>query len=150
MADTMNFKLDTSDYLGHEYEEFKQSLMELALSEPKKYFELRKNVMRAVKVQAVKDVYDTYYNMLTEGLNKAGDRRLLSAPGGAILPSDGYIQGGFKPHISKQKVNEFALQAAKTLDDIAEKAVEMIIPADYRTIAENRQVMKTAGNLGIS
>jgi hypothetical protein len=119
-------------------------------NEPKKYFELRKNVLRAVKVQAVKDVYDTYYNMLTEGLNKAGDRRLLSTPGGAILPSDGYIQGGFKPHISKQKVNEFALQAAKTLDDIAEKAVEMIIPADYRTIAENRQVMKTAGNLGIS
>ena len=54
-----------------------------------------------------------------------------------------------KPNIPRQKVNEFALKAAKTLDAISEEAVEMILPADYRTIAENRQVQKTAGNLGI-
>jgi hypothetical protein len=45
-TDPMNFRLDPSDYLGHEHEQFKQTLMELALSEPKKYFELRKDVLR--------------------------------------------------------------------------------------------------------
>jgi hypothetical protein len=148
-TDPMNFRLDPSDYLGHEHEQFKQTLMELALSEPKKYFELRKDVLRCVKTQAVNDVYATYYHMLTEGLNKDESNRLLSNPGGAVLASDSYIRGGFRPNIPRQKVNEFALKAAKTLDAISEEAVEMILPADYRTIAENRQVQKTAGNLGI-
>jgi len=150
MSNPMNFRLNPSDYLGHEHEQFKQTLMELALSEPKKYFELRKDVLRCVKTQAVNDVYATYYHMLTEGLNKDESNRLLSNPStGAVLASDDYIKGKFRPNIPRQKVNEFALKAAKTLDAISEEAVEMILPADYRTIAENRQVQKTAGNLGI-
>jgi hypothetical protein len=102
-----------------------------------------------VKTQAVNDVYATYYHMLTTGMNKDESNRLLSDSRGTILASDDYIPGKFKPNIPRQKVNEFALKAAKTLDAISEEAVEMILPADYRTIAENRQVQKTAGNLGI-
>jgi len=149
MTQPMNFRLNASDYLAHENEQFKQTLMELALSEPKKYFELRKDVLRCVKTQAVNDIYDTYYYMLTEGLAKNGTDRLLRNAGGVALASDAYIPGNFKPFIPKQKVNEFALKAAKTLDAISEEAVEMILPADYRTIAENRQTQKTVGNLGI-
>jgi len=51
---------------------------------------------------------------------------------------------GFKPSVPKQKVNEFALKA------IAEEAIEMIMPADYRMIAENRTVQKTASQLGFN
>jgi len=146
----MNFNILPSDYLGHEHEQFKQSLMELALSEPKKYFELRKDVLRCVKTQAVNDVYATYYHMLTTGSSKDTLHRLLYNPtSNTTLPSDAYLANQFKPCVPMQKVNEFALKAAKTLDAIAEEAVEMILPADYRTIAENRQVQKTVGNMGI-
>jgi hypothetical protein len=47
-------------------------------------------------------------------------------------------------------VNEFALKASKTIDAIAEEAIEMIMPADYRMIAENRTVQKTASQLGFN
>ena len=50
----------------------------------------------------------------------------------------------------KQKVNEFALKAAKTIDAIAEEAVEMLLPSDYRKIAEARTSQRTAGNMGFN
>jgi hypothetical protein len=141
----MNFQINPTDYLGHDHEVFKTKLMELALSEPKKYFELRRDVLVAVKKQAVDDAYKTYYYLLTNGGIKDGSVSIING-----RPSAGHIDGGFKPSMPMQKVNEFALKAAKTLDSIAEECIEMIMPADYRQIAENRTVQKTASNLGFA
>ena len=139
----MNFQINPTDYLGHDHEVFKTKLMELALSEPKKYFELRRDVLTAVKKQAVDDAYNTYYHLLTIGKLKNGATDLLNGKG-----SNAYVDGGFVPSMPMQKVNEFALKAAKTLDAIAEECIEMLLPQDYRQIAENRTVQKTASNLG--
>jgi hypothetical protein len=43
-----------------------------------------------------------------------------------------------------------ALKAAKTIDAIAEEAVEMLLPSDYRKIAEARTSQRTAGNMGFN
>ena len=139
----MNFQINPTDYLGHDHEVFKTKLMELALSEPKKYFELRRDVLTAVKKQAVDDAYNTYYHLLTIGKLKNGATDLLNGKS-----SNAYVDGGFVPSMPMQKVNEFSLKAAKTLDAIAEECIEMLLPQDYRQIAENRTVQKTASNLG--
>ena len=39
-----NFKIDPSDYLGIAHEEFKTNMLQLALTKPTEYFELRKLV----------------------------------------------------------------------------------------------------------
>ena len=148
---SMDFNIDPTDYLGHDNEVFKTKLMELALSEPKKYFEMRRDVLSAVKKQAVTSVYKTYYCLLTNGTTEKGTDSILNGK-----TSDTYLgdrsqpDEGFKPSVPKQKVNEFALKASKTLDAIAEEAIEMIMPADYRMIAENRPVQKTASQLGFA
>ena len=80
---------------------------------------------------------------MTTGKDKGGTNDILNGKG-----SNAYVSGGFKPSMPKQKVNEFALKAAKTLDAIAEECIEMLLPQDYRQIAENRTVQKTASNLG--
>jgi hypothetical protein len=139
----MNFQINPTDYLGHDHEVFRTKLMELALSEPKKYFELRRDVLTAVKKQAVDDAYNTYYHLLTTGQQKDGSTLILNGAN-----SIDYVPDGFKPNMPRQKVNKFALKAAKTLDAIAEECIEMLLPQDYRQIAENRTVQKTASNLG--
>jgi len=116
----MNFQINPTDYLGHDHEVFKTKLMELALSEPKKYFELRRDVLTAVKKQAVDDAYNTYYHLLTIGKLKNGATDLLNGTN-----SNAYVDGGFVPCMPMQKVNEFALKAAKTLHAIAEECIEM-------------------------
>ena len=139
---TTEFKIDPADYLGIEHEGFKQNMLELALSKPSEYFELRRIVLDHTKKETVKNIYTTYYNLLT--LGKKND-------GSDIVPSTGgtkMYDNKFKPHIPKQKVNEFSLMASKTIDRIAEDALEMILPQDYRKIAESRTTQKTSGEIG--
>ena len=146
----MDFNINPTDYLGHDNEVFKTKLMELALSEPKKYFEIRREVLAAVKKQAVNSVYKTYYFLLTNGTKENGTDSIFAGKVADTYLGTRTDGEGFQPCVPKQKVNEFALKASKTLDAIAEEAIEMIMPADYRQIAENRTVQKTASNLGFS
>jgi hypothetical protein len=135
-----NFKIDASDYLGIAHEEFKTNMLQLALTEPTKYFELRKTVLANVKRAAVQGQYEVYYNLLTTG-SKVGDAN----PGSVVGTGS-----GFEPSIPRQKVNEFALKAAKTIDHIAEEAIEMILPMNYKKISDERTMQHTAGTLGFA
>ena len=63
----------------------------------------------------------------------------------ARITTDG---GLYRPQMPKQKVNEFSLAVAKTTSEIAEKAIEMILPLNYKEIAQTRMADKTKGDLG--
>ena len=67
MADDFNFKINPADYLGIDYEKFKTEMLELAISQPDKYFKLRKTVLDGVKKKAVQQQYNVYYCLLTTG-----------------------------------------------------------------------------------
>ena len=128
MAD---FKLDTADYLSIEYSAFRDDMLELALSKPSEYFALRKTVLKAVKKDAVENMYKTYYNLLSAGTDVSGSK----------------IADGFVPHYPKQLVNQFALGAAKTIDKIAEDAIELLLPRNYKDIANERTSTKSKGEM---
>ena len=128
MAD---FKLDTADYLSIEYSAFRDDMLELALSKPSDYFALRKKVLQKVKKDAVANMYKTYYNLLSAGLDL----------------EDQPIDDLFKPHYPKQLVNQFALGAAKTIDKIAEDAIELLLPRNYKDIANERTSTKSKGEM---
>lgn len=151
MAD-FNFKLNPSDYLGINHESFKTNMLQLAITRPAQYFELRKAVLENVKRAAVQKQYAIYYWLLTTG-NTAADNGTDSARTVVNNPvaHDDVAQevfALFHPNVPKQKVNEFALKAAKTIDAIAEEAIEMILPMDYKKISDDRQIQNTAANLG--
>ena len=44
-----DFKIDPSDYLSIDYETFRDDMLELALTKPAEYFQLRKAVLKAVR-----------------------------------------------------------------------------------------------------
>ena len=88
--------------------------------------------------------YNIYYNLLTNGVKADGATSIFTGlDGGAPAAAD-----LFKPKYPKQLVNQFALGAAKTIDKISEDAVELVLPRDYKSIANERTSTKSKG-LGI-
>ena len=77
MGDNTNFKLDTADYLSIKHSAFRDDMLALALSKPSEYFQLRKNVLAAVKRKAVANIYAIYYDLLTEGKDGTGAHNKL-------------------------------------------------------------------------
>jgi hypothetical protein len=128
-----DFEIDTGDYLGIKYESFKDEMLSLALAEPSEYFLLRKVILERVKQQAVEDQFKIYYNLLTLGQEKSG-REII--PGDAGLKASTVAK--FVPNYPKQLTSQFALGAAKTIDKIAEEAVEILLPKDYKAISQDR------------
>ena len=145
-----NFKINPNDYLGTDNEQFKTRLLQVALAEPTRYFALRRAVLENVKNAAVQAQYDIYYYLLTNGSRQGYHGFPGSITRGYNPAAPAEIVDNFTPNIPKQKVNEFALKAAKTIDAIAEEAIEMILPMDYKKISEDRQIQQTAGNLGFA
>jgi hypothetical protein len=138
-----NFKIDPSNYAGIDHEAYRSDMLQLALSQPTVYTQLRKDVLQLVKKEAVNTQYAIYYSLLTKGETPEGTS-ILNSRG-----SNSQAQAGvFKPHVPNQVVNEFALKASKTIDRIAEEAIEMILPADWKQIADNRTFTKTKSTLG--
>ena len=151
MTDNFNFKIDPSEYTGIEHEELRTNLLNLALTQPTAYNKLRMNVLKKVKKAAAESQYAIYYYLLTEGCSAAEDGKTKS---NHILAgaTDGSVDhvGIFKPCVPKHIVNEFALKASATIDKIAEEAINMILPDDWKTIADQRLYTKTKGNTGFN
>ena len=150
MSSGFDFKIDVSDFRGIEHEEFR-NLLNLALTKPTDYNKLRMVVLRKVKKAAVDAQYGIYYYLLTEGCSVGTDGKTKS---NHILfdyrdGTENY-QGIFVPRVPKHIVNEFALKASATIDKIAEEAINMILPDDWKTIADQRLYTKTKGNTGFN
>ena len=140
MAST--FQIDPADYLSIDYESFRDDMLELALSSPAQYFKLRKAVLKQVKREACITQYNVYYSLLTLGNKADGATSIFQGLGGGDLPSE-EVRTAFKPHYPKQLCNQFALGASKTIDKIAEDAVELILPRDFKSIANERTSTKS-------
>ena len=120
-----NFQVDTSDYLGFQYEEYLNELMALAVSKPSEYYNTRAATLKLLKQVVVKTVYDTYYGLLTKG-TIAGQSPL----------------GDLVPHYPQQKASQFALGASKTINDILNSALDIILPANHLDVAKLKLTQK--------
>ena len=123
-----NFEIDTNDYLGFEYEEYLNSINAMAISKPSEYYALRARILKDVKKKAVKEVYDVYYKLLTtQDFGKYNGVDLV-------------------PHYPTQKASKFALEASATTNAILNKALEIVLPANYADIANSK--LKQKGEAG--
>lgn len=143
---SFRFNINPADYLGIDHEAYKTEMLQLALTNPADYFELRKTALDRIKRLAVQQQYGVYYWLLTEG-TLVGQNNTNSAVS-VVNGIRNNLDRLFVPKVPRQKVNEFALKAAKTIDAIAEEAIELLLPMNFKKIAEDRQGSRTAGNLG--
>ena len=139
-----NFKIDTTNYLGIGHSTFKNKLLEIALTQPAQYFKIRENVLKNVKEKAISNMYETFYNVMTDGTIKTPGGVVANAAYDAENPVGGTIDTNkvFVPQYPNQKVTEFALGAAKTLDSICDECIEIIMPLNYKDLAEARLARK--------
>ena len=129
------FEITPDDYLGFKYEEYKNDLYAMALSKPSEYFQLRKTVLQKVKTDAIGDIYKTFFNILSKGTDKS-NTQIVKIDNQAVAPS--YPQ---------QEVSKIALKAARTLDEILEQVIDIILPANFKDLANSRAVQKSDQNI---
>ena len=120
-----NFQVNTSDYLGFLYEEYLNNLQAIATSKPSDYYKIRADTLKALKQGIITEIYKTYYTLLTEG--KIDDVNTLN---------------GLKPCYPQQKASQFSLAASKTINEILNSALDIILPANHLDVAKMKLVEK--------
>ena len=85
---TITTTVDTSLYLGFKYQEYCNEIYAIALSTPSDYFKIRKKVLDKVKTEAIKDIYTSFFNILSLGTSQDGRTPIITpANGPALVPS---------------------------------------------------------------
>ena len=106
-------KVAVNNYLGNDYNQFKNDLYRLALTNPERYFDLRKNLLKKVEYDAIGGLYDSFYNALIYGKAMDGTPLFpIGAASGGILGSGS--GANVPPSYPEQKTNQFCLDAAST------------------------------------
>ena len=131
------FKIRPSIELGLLQKRQQSELLSLALSKPSEYFRLRQDVIDKITLNSVEQIYETYWNILTAGI----------VNGKQIEYEFGGDTKSFTPQLPESKVNEFALRCAMSIKEIAEEAIEDILPMNYNELAVNsaKGVLKAKG-----
>ena len=125
MTDRSVFKVSAKNQLGLDFQKTRAKLLSLALSKPEQYFDLREKVITAITENSVEGAYNAYWDLLTEG----------KFAGGQLKWPDG---DDFKPNLPESEVNRFALKVANAIKEIAEEAVDEILPMDVDELAKKR------------
>jgi len=120
-----NFQVNTSDYLGFKYEEYLNNLMAIAMSRPSEYYDMRAKTLKALKQDVIETIYNTYYGLLTTGVIN-GQNTLNS----------------LTPSYPQQKASQFSLAASKTINEILNSALEIILPANHLDVAKMKLSQK--------
>ena len=126
MTERSVFKVSAKNQLGLEFQKTRAKLLSLALSKPEKYFELREEVITAITENSFEADYNAYWDIITEGKFTGGQ---LNWP---------YGGGEFKPNLPESEVNRFALKVANAIKEIAEEAVDEILPMDVDDLAKRK------------
>ena len=128
------FRVNVTNQLGLDFQKSRSKLLSVALSSPAEYFRARDDLISSITETQVKLMYEIYWRALTKGMLPKKGR-------------DGYTQfevGGaaFEPNMPESEVNKFALKVANAVKEIAEEAVEEIMPMQYKDLAVSRSVNK--------
>ena len=117
------FFLDTDDVLGFAYQQYVSNIRGLALSKPSEYYQLRAQVMKQVKTDAVKNLYKTIFQILSKG---------RKFDGGSIGV---FGTGDYVPSYPSQKINDFTISVAAQLGDALNQVIDIILPDDFEKLA---------------
>jgi len=133
MADTANFRVDPTNYLGLDYSQFKNKLYKLALTNPERFFELRERVFQTIQKDMVTELYTTVVNLLSDGRDVNG-RPLVVIDGNPI-----------KVGFPSQKINQISLSYSESLSEMMEELTELIIPRDFNSILDKKLKITPGG-----
>ena len=127
------FFVDPSNFQGHQYSQYKNYLMSVALTTPSEYYKLQTDVIEQLNVKIAKLIYKQLFLLLTKG----------------ILPDGTPMKIGTKdlnPAFPSQAAADFCIDAANTIDKIIRDATEVILPASHLDVAKMQMADKSRTN----
>jgi len=124
------FFIDIKNELGLDYKRVRGDLLALSLSKPSNYYDLRTGVITSITEQMVQQIYMMVWQLLRNG-QVGSDQIQYKNVAGTPVP--------FIPQLPEHLINSFATKAARTVEDICEEAVALILPDDYLQLSQNRQ-----------
>jgi len=126
MATQDNFKVNPTVFLGLDYAEFQNEMYAVLLSKTAEYYATRRLVLQKVKADAIRNIYEVFFQLLSEG-TIAGEKLFKDVAGNYI-----------EPKYPTQKISEISLSAAKTLDSICNEVIEILLPEEFDVAAAKR------------
>lgn len=128
-APTLLDSFNISNYLAHEYNEYVNKLYQLALTDPKRYIEIKNNATRAVKTNATKMLFNQISGNLSKGvsLDANGNQSNNSIFG----PNSNQIG---QPNYPQDKILEFSSSVAITMDEVFNKLLKILFPDNIEDI----------------
>jgi hypothetical protein len=124
------FFIDIKNELGLDYKRVRGDLLALSLSKPSNYYDLRTKVISGVTEKMVEVIYMMFWELLRNGKIESNQIAFKNLVGDDTA---------FVPQLPEHLINQFATKAARTIEDICEEAVALILPDDYLQLSQNRQ-----------
>ena len=121
MSNPQSFEISQANYLGTEYKAYINYMRTMSISKPTDYTILREKVIEKLKKDILNNVYKEYYTLLTTGK-------------GYGLPR--------APSYPNQMASSFALSATETINEILDKCLEIVLPAEQEDFARIQQRAK--------
>jgi len=124
------FFIDIKNELGLDYKRVRGDLLALSLSKPSNYYDLRTKVISGVTEKMVEVIYVMFWELLRNGKIERDQIAFKNVTNDDVP---------FIPQLPEHLINQFATKAARTIEDICEEAVALILPDDYLQLSQNRQ-----------
>ena len=134
------FFININNEIGLNYKRVRGSLLALSLSKPSNYYDLRTKIVDKITETSVHDIYLRFFNILRNGMVDNSQMTYNDLDG---RPS------AFVPQLPEHLINEFATKCARTIEEMCEECINLILPEDYLQLSQNRQkdILKSKGIL---
>jgi hypothetical protein len=139
-VENSKFYININNELGLNYKRVKGSLLALSLSKPSNYYDLRNDIINQITEHSVQETYTRFWGILRNGRINGNQTTYVDETGRAQP---------FVPQLPEHIINEFATKCARTIEDMCEECVDLILPDDYLKLSQNRQkdILKSKGML---
>ena len=128
--DLTSQKVEVSNFLGHDYAKFKNEMYKIGISTPSVYFDMRQRVYDKVKTKIITNMYENFWSIMLAGKDSDDDPVIsLTDKGEPIAPC-----------VPKQIVNNFAVSASETMEEILMEMLEYLLPVDINSIMTKKLV----------
>jgi len=128
------FYIDITNELGLKYKKQRAALMGVALAKPGNYYALRAELVEKLTAAQVENAYKLYWNLLKNGVPS-----IESTATQTTYLDETSTQCYLKPDLPEHLINKFASRVAATMEEIAEEAVNLILPEDFLKLAQEKQ-----------
>jgi hypothetical protein len=120
-------KVNISNYLGLSNQEYTQRLYNISLTTPSVYTTTKIRVLKALKQEFSKHLYNTFYNLMLYGKDANGTDLIT-------FPSVGLLE----PQLPLNEVQSFSLSVVKTFAEIVDEVIEKILPSQFDAIVSRK------------